>query len=82
MKNASVKRHPGEKSDTLLHRSAFKISAKFRQTFSHLKFTVLFIIYFFRAQAFEEALRKDLGCSAEKGTTKKGENGGLFSTSC
>ena len=31
---------------------------------------------FFRAQAFEEALRKDRDCSAEKGTTKKGESRG------
>ena len=28
---------------------------------------------FFRAHAFEEAFRKDRGCSAEKGTAKKGE---------
>ena len=32
-----------------------------------------FSFFFFRAHAFEEALRKDRGCSAEKGTTKKGE---------
>ena len=31
---------------------------------------------FFRAQAFEEALRKDRDCSAEKGTTKKEESRG------
>ena len=30
-------------------------------------------VSFFRAHAFEEAFRKDRGCSAEKGTAKKGE---------
>ena len=45
----------------LLHRSDLNISAKFRQTFSH---------FFFRAQAVEEALRKDRDCPAEKETPK------------
>ena len=33
-------------------------------------------LFIFRAHAFEEALRKDRGCSAEKGTKKKGKEQG------
>ena len=35
--------------------------------------------YFFRAQAVEEALRKDRDCSAEKETPKKGKGRGQAS---
>ena len=36
----------------------------------------LFVTSFFRAQAFEEALRKDRDCSAEKGNNEKGRTHG------
>ena len=50
----------------LLHRSDLNISENFRQTFSHF-----FFLFFFRAQAVEEALRKDRDCPVEKETPKR-----------
>ena len=67
----------------LLHRSDLNISENFRQLFSHFwqnfakkKNSLFFLILFvFRAQAVEEALRKDQDCPVEKETPKREREG-------